>query len=581
MNELSEYYTRVNQALLSAIPVNAKRILEIGCGSGALGTFYKSEKNNSCEYWGVEYVEDAAKAASKNLNTVINGSIEDEEVYKKLPKDHFDVLVFGDVLEHLREPWDVLRRLTENMRPGAICVACIPNILHWTIFKNMLGGNWKYEDSGLMDRTHLRFFSRKSMVELFNGNGWRTVEQQPRYNLTPEKQRVVNELMGLRQRLGVVDKVEESDFLALQWIVKAEVQKAAPKLNAQSRLKINYCFFVREFFDIRTELPANDLAKLDGVEVLKSHRELPLGEMRAFPGPRIIVMQRPKITDIDKWFAMMALIREADCLPIYDVDDHPALLEAIGIQNSNRLLLARSMPAIQTSTDDLAQFYKEQNPNVVVFANSCHKLDLFPPERSGPVKIFFGAFNRHGYSAEIARKISPVLERYNAAAHVISDKAFFEGLTIPNKVFEPALEYEQYLNRMRECDILLTPLQGSAGEEYKSDVKYIEASALGLATIASRVVYGKTIQDAENGLIADSLDDWPARLEHVLSSPEERRRIAYNAWDYVRRNRLFAMDAPWRVQWYLDQWNNRKSLWEQVDQRVPEFKDFCQSRSSR
>ncbi len=349
----------------------------------------------------------------------------------------------------------------------------------------------------------------------------------------------------------------------------------------KTELKINYCFFVRQFFDVRTELPADGLAALHGVEVIKSFRQILLGELRSFPGPKIAILQRPKITDVNQWFGMMSLLRRSDCLPVYDVDDHPSLLEAIGMKNENRLLLAKSVPAIQTSTGKLKNFYSQLNPHVTVFQNCCHQIGLFPAKREGRKKVFFGAFNRGGYSSEIARRISPVLERFDAEAHVVSDREFFDGLSTIAKVFENALEYPLYLERMRACDILLTPLQGLPGEEYKSDVKYIEASAQGVATIASRLVYGETITDGHNGLLADHVDDWPDKLEALLSSEEKRRAIAFNAWDYVRRERLFSMHIPLLAKWYLELWDKRALLWDAVDERLPEFRDFHQGQVAK
>jgi len=575
MTDLPTYYTNINHALLEAIPRDSQRILEIGCGAGALGGHYLAAVNGDCDYWGVEYVPEAADQAKKALKKVITGSIEDDAIYQDLPKAYFDVLLFGDVLEHLRDPWHVLRRLAEHMRPGGQCIACIPNIQHWSIFANLLAGKWEYQDRGLMDRTHLRFFTRKSMVSMFDENGWKVITQQPRIFPNKAADKVVGEILQARDHLGLVDPVDEREFLALQWVMSAKVErKTVPAMAAPTtQIKLNICAFTESFMDVRVRLPARDLAKIDGVEVVSSVKQINLGELRGFNGPRVVIVQRPRIADIKTWYEMLALLRKNDCVLIYELDDHPDLLRIQG--GVDRKLLARSAPAVQTSTEKLAVFFKTVNPNATWFDNACHDLPLFRTaffdERP---TVFYGALNREAYSPAIARRISPVLQRHGAGCHVIADRAFFDALSIDDKTFDPALDYSSYLAAMRLCQILLSPLEGLPGEEYKSDVKFVEASAQGLATIASPLVYGDTIKHGETGLIAENLDDWPQALDHLLGSAEERRRLARNAWDYVRSRRLFATQANLRVQWYLDLWERREELWRDVEERVPEFKGF-------
>jgi 2-polyprenyl-3-methyl-5-hydroxy-6-metoxy-1,4-benzoquinol methylase len=322
MSELPTYYTNVNPALLAAIPSDATRILEIGCGAGALGAKYRATVNENCEYWGVEYVPEAAVHAQGALHKVITGSVEDEEIQKRLPKKHFDVLIFGDVLEHLREPWDVLKSLIQNMRPNGLCIACIPNIQHWSILRNLMVGNWKYEDSGLMDRTHLRFFTRKTMLDLFNGNGWKAVSQTPRIFAREKAVKPVEEILEARRRMGIDLKGDENDFMALQWVVTAKVQPQ-PEMSAvreEPGILVNTCIFAPNFLEVRTTLPANDLAKIPGVESVISRKEIDLNKVKHFPGPKIIIVQRPNVMDQAAWLGAVANVRMIDEFLIYEID---------------------------------------------------------------------------------------------------------------------------------------------------------------------------------------------------------------------------------------------------------------------
>lgn len=572
MSELPTYYTNVNHTLLEALPRGAARVLEIGCGAGALGGRYLSAINKDCDYWGVEYVAEVAERAKGVLKTVLVGSIEDDAIYEQLPKDYFDVLVFGDVLEHLRDPWLVLRRLAQHMRPGGKCIACIPNTQHWSIFANLLNGSWEYQDSGLMDRTHLRFFTRKSMISMFDENGWKVVNQQPRIFQNEKAQRVVREILQTRDRLQLNGETDERDFLALQWVMTADVLKEEVQVPVKNEpgLKLNICAFTENFMDVRVRLPSRDLAKIDGVEVLDSVKQINIGEMRTFPGARVVIVQRPRILEKRVWIDLLLKLKKNDCILIYELDDHPDLLRTP--EGVDRRFLAQSAAAVQTSTEKLQGFFSTVNRNALCFENSCHDLPVFRGEFfDEPPKVFYGALNRGAYSPELGRRISPILEKHGAACHVVADRAFFDSLTIRNKTFDPSLDYPAYLQAMRECQILLSPLEGLPGEEYKSDVKFIEASSQGLATIASALVYGETIVPGTTGLIADHMDEWPGKLDALLSSPQERRRLAFNAWNYVRTRRLFAVQAPLRVQSYLDLWQRREALWQEAADRVPEL----------
>ena len=162
------YYDGVNLALLDAMPLDAQVILEIGCGSGNLGAAYK-QRNEECRYVGVEIIESAAARAGQLLDKVYCASAENVDLGDL--QGQVDCLVYGDVLEHLIDPWATLRRHGALLRPGGKVLACIPNVQHWTLLQHLLQGNWVYHDHGLLDSTHVRFFTLNSIYALFAGAG--------------------------------------------------------------------------------------------------------------------------------------------------------------------------------------------------------------------------------------------------------------------------------------------------------------------------------------------------------------------------------------------------------------------------
>ena len=178
-----EYYGNVNADLLRLTPLDRRFVLEVGCGSGRFAEAYLA-RNPSARYFGLELFQDAAEQASQILERVFVGDVEQEDILAKLDEARgdalFDTLVFGDVLEHLRDPWQVISDLRSRVRGGGVCVACIPNVSHWSLLVQQIKGQWAYEDAGLLDRTHLRFFTRETAIEMFQKAGWTVIDAQPR-----------------------------------------------------------------------------------------------------------------------------------------------------------------------------------------------------------------------------------------------------------------------------------------------------------------------------------------------------------------------------------------------------------------
>ncbi|MFG0257217.1 MAG: class I SAM-dependent methyltransferase [Phycisphaerales bacterium JB043] len=171
------YYEGIREDYLrELLDEKTSAVLEIGCGTGDLGDALLSQ--NGCQrYCGVELFEDAADAAREKLTEVVNGDIEAIE----LPWDEgsFDALVASEVLEHLREPWNVLRRLRTLLKPGALVLASSPNVANKRVIGMLLRGRWDLEHSGIMDRTHLRWFTPSSYAQMFRDCGYEVESIRP------------------------------------------------------------------------------------------------------------------------------------------------------------------------------------------------------------------------------------------------------------------------------------------------------------------------------------------------------------------------------------------------------------------
>jgi len=177
-----DYHGRPRREMLPFVPVGARRVLDIGCGAGAFGAGLKAEGGDGIEVWGVELDPDAAARAGEVLDRVITGDA--RRAPAELAGEVFDCLVLNDVLEHLREPADLLRDLRPLLAPGGRIVASLPNVRYFfNVVDLALHGRWEYTDEGILDRTHLRFFTRRSMGDLFTAAGY-TVESRTGLNAT-------------------------------------------------------------------------------------------------------------------------------------------------------------------------------------------------------------------------------------------------------------------------------------------------------------------------------------------------------------------------------------------------------------
>lgn len=166
---VTEYYGHKRPEMLRFLPADAQRVLELGCGEGVFGAIVK--QSTGAEVWGLEYNEEAAQRAGDLLDHVLAGDASTR--IAELPDNYFDAVVCNDVLEHLVDPLDTLKRLRPKLKPDGVVVASIPNIRYLpALGKVVFRRDFPQEDFGIFDRTHLRFFTRSSMVRMFEDAGF-------------------------------------------------------------------------------------------------------------------------------------------------------------------------------------------------------------------------------------------------------------------------------------------------------------------------------------------------------------------------------------------------------------------------
>ncbi|HEX8530565.1 MAG TPA: methyltransferase domain-containing protein [Cytophagales bacterium] len=206
-----EYFSNPRLDLISLLPEQKNsRILEIGAGGG--DTLVKiKELGLAQEVVGVELFDmPHTNQQHPAIDRMLICNIETTEL--PLPKQYFDAILCGDVLEHLLDPWAVVHKLNGHLRPGGVLIASIPNFREFkNLYKVVIKGDFTYEEAGILDKTHLKFFCKRNVLQLMQTGPLRVTKVSTNLDYTPytTKKHVFNKLT-----FGLFE-----EFLALQYII--------------------------------------------------------------------------------------------------------------------------------------------------------------------------------------------------------------------------------------------------------------------------------------------------------------------------------------------------------------------------
>lgn len=223
------YHNQQRLDVLAHVAVTpASTVLDVGCGTGAMG---RTLSARGCrQIYGIEVDPEAAAEARRFYADVIVGDV--DSLALDFGETQFDAIVCADILEHLRDPWRVLKRLRHLMKPEGALVASIPNFRNVATLCELVMGDFQYTDWGIQDRSHLRFFTRKSIVRLFSECGYHAqvvgrnqdanaaavVDLWRNHQLPERLEEVLRMMVGVEYSLSNEDL---NDLLTIQYIVKA------------------------------------------------------------------------------------------------------------------------------------------------------------------------------------------------------------------------------------------------------------------------------------------------------------------------------------------------------------------------
>lgn len=212
---MGNYYDGLNLKLLAAIPADAKRVLELGCANGRLGRRFK-ELHPGVTWWGVELMADAAATAAQHLDRVIQLDLDRADLAQL--EGGFDTIVIGDLLEHVRDPARLLESLYDLGTPGAQIVCCLPNMAHLSVIERMVAGDISYDSMGLLDQTHVRFYSPASAFKTFLDAGW-LPHLQDQYRVELPQTHFAAKIVEAAQLLGVPAETAAHNLGCYQMII--------------------------------------------------------------------------------------------------------------------------------------------------------------------------------------------------------------------------------------------------------------------------------------------------------------------------------------------------------------------------
>ncbi len=208
---IESYFNHERRELISLIPRGPNKVLDVGCAEGKVGYLLK-EEGRAAFVAGLEVNKEAADVASRYIDYVICADAESLQLTPAIVSNMtFDYILFGDVLEHLNDPWKLLNKVKSLLKPNGQIIISIPNVRHITVVGPLfIRGRWTYRSEGILDIKHLRFFTRLTAHEMIEEAGYIITSCRP---LVWElRDRIINALS-----LGLLN-----EFLAQQWIFTAK-----------------------------------------------------------------------------------------------------------------------------------------------------------------------------------------------------------------------------------------------------------------------------------------------------------------------------------------------------------------------
>ncbi|PWB53168.1 MAG: hypothetical protein C3F18_07690 [Nitrosomonadales bacterium] len=508
----------------------AASVLEVGCNTGYFGAALQSYGHT---VFGVELSETAAEQARQRLHEVFTGTVEAYLATDAYRGQRFDCIVFGDVLEHLRDPQGVLHALCERLNPDGIVVASVPNITHAAVRAMLMSDRWQYAERGILDNTHLRFFDKVGFVRLLDGAGLK-VEALATARVPPEATGVPYEPDVLA---NIAPQICDVGAEVFQYVVVAHAGYNNERfLSPPLRVLILWHQGPWPLGDIRLWNPLMAWSERHGGEV----RARTMSDFRDcdIAWAQIIVVQREASPYL---LHSIMLWRSEGKAVVFDIDDLlldvPEFLQASRHYRMARPLIVTALRRANMVTTTTARLAVELAPlaaQTSVIPNcSMYWQDVIGREQgtAGLIKLLVA-------STDTVRLdfIVPALRRaledasLNVELVAIGPTGKYlqeAGLAVTHV---PTMSYSEFLAFVASQGnaIGIIPLDASRFSACKSPIKFIDYARCGVPSICSDVPpYNDVVENDVNGiLVANDENTWYLQIKRLATDSALRARLA-------------------------------------------------------
>lgn len=537
------------------------KILEVGCSTGYFGSHLRQLGHHVT---GVELDPQSAALAQAALDEVHCISI--EKFYAANSDRRFDVICFGDVLEHLYDPKDALERSIKQLAPDGHIICSVPNIGHGCIRGSLLEGEWNYSDLGILDRTHIRFFTKKTLLKLLQSVSL-NVEKIQSVRL-PILQ--AGDMCGIELKKETLSKIlairNDATVDDFQYVVsakpgKTDAQLPAEVLASQNPMKILVlCDHPPSTMTkIRIGIPMTDFADSACREL--RIKDFGSAKIRDLLWGSVIVVQRGMTKKSSR------LIQDAKALGkpiVYEIDDLltelPDFLSHHKNCIANRHLIERNIrnaTMVTVSNSRLKSALSHLNKNIQICPNYANPTFLsMPPNEmhtgSGPVNLFIGSSDRVRVDF-LTPALKIIQEKYKDRVQIhcigpLSEAVSDSGVNCTSTHLLGHAEFIQFLKKHANA-VGVIPLDDSKFSSCKSAVKYFDYSQAGLAVACSKVSpYVDVIEHDRTGLLTpNTTEGWVDTMSRLIDSSDLRASLAMEAQkEIAAKHSLAHTSEAWR-----------------------------------
>ena len=536
-------------ALLARIPVGLTLSVEIGCGAGRLGA-WMARRDPGAQRIGT--TPDPADAARAGPHYDAVHVAPPESGAPVAPGTADLVILHGPVAD----PAAAIAAAAKLLAPHGVLLADIPNAGHWRLAEQALAEGATAPEAG-------QGMGYDALLAAVKAAGLHPLDLHAPMTEEAAATAFAGRIGPLLAALGTTPAA---------WLRRAGAARFLLRAGRAPATRLHLVAHVLKPVGgvnaVRIDLPLTALASWPGVAVRMG--EAPETPELTPETPRVMILHR-RLLSAPEAPRFINHFRRRGWVVVQEFDDDPAHWPVIAASDH---FAFRGVHAVQTTTPALEALFHRFNDEVAVFPNTVAELpdpaNFTDPSR---LRLFMGGMRRGPDYAPFLAELNAVLADASdrLAVEVLFERETFDGLRTPHKRFHPLLPYPAYRALMASCEIAFMPLADTRFNGFKSDLKFVEAGAHGLACLASPVVYDATIRDGETGMIVRNPAAFGAALRALLADPARARAMGTAARRWVRENRMLASQTPRRLAWYRSLWESRAALDAALLARAPEL----------